>query len=98
MQSHLGDADDFFLTAEVGHGGSLRVPPNRWDHRGMAKKDTRFEKIHSESLRLGEKVEILRDTHTGVCYLWRASGYGGGLTPLLDAQGKPLIEHARTSL
>lgn len=60
----------------------------------MAKKDTRFEKIHSESLRLGEKVEILRDTHTGVCYLWRASGYGGGLTPLLDAQGKPLIEQS----
>lgn len=64
----------------------------------MAKKDTRFEKIHSESIRLGEKVEILRDRHTGVCYLWRVSGYSGGLTPLLDTQGNPVIDRTDPSL
>ncbi len=61
----------------------------------MAKKDKRFEKVHSESIGFGGAIEILRDTRTGVCYLWRSSGgYGGALTPLLDAQGKPLIEYA----
>ena len=63
----------------------------------MAKNATRFEKVHSESIRMGEKVEILRDTRTGVCYLWHASGASGGLTPLLDAQGNPLIEQPGTS-
>lgn len=60
----------------------------------MAKKDKRFEKIHSESMGFGGTAEILRDTRTGVCYLWRsAGGSGGGLTVLVDAQGKPMIEY-----
>ena len=28
---------------------------------------------------------------TGVNYLFIANGFGGGLTPLLDAEGKPII-------
>ena len=28
---------------------------------------------------------------TGVNYLFIASGYAGGLTPLLDAEGKPVV-------
>ena len=61
----------------------------------MANKDKRFEKIHSESIGFGGVVEILRDTRTGVCYLWRSpGGGGGGLTVLVDAQGKPLIDFA----
>ena len=60
----------------------------------MAKKEKRFEKVHTETIGFGGSVEILRDTRTGVCYLWRASGYAGGLTPLLGADGKPVIDHS----
>ena len=36
-------------------------------------------------------MEILVDKETGVNYLFRASGYAGGLTPLLDREGKPVV-------
>jgi hypothetical protein len=36
-------------------------------------------------------MEIWVDTKTGVNYLFSVSGYTGGLTPLLDAQGKPVV-------
>ena len=35
--------------------------------------------------------EIWVDKKTGVNYLFHASGYAGGLTPLLDRDGKPVI-------
>ena len=35
--------------------------------------------------------EIWVDRETGVNYLFHAAGYAGGLTPLLDAQGKPVV-------
>lgn len=31
------------------------------------------------------------DTETGVNYYFRFSGYAGGLTPLLDENGKPVV-------
>lgn len=31
------------------------------------------------------------DNVTGVCYLQYATGYGGGITVMVDANGKPLI-------
>jgi hypothetical protein len=34
---------------------------------------------------------ILVDRKTGVNYLWTASGYSGGLTVLVDAEGKPIV-------
>ena len=36
-------------------------------------------------------TQILVDKETGVNYMYHASGYGGGLTPLLDRDGKPVI-------
>jgi len=36
-------------------------------------------------------MEIWVDRETGVNYLHRASGYAGGLTVLLDQEGKPVI-------
>lgn len=36
-------------------------------------------------------MEIWQDQETGVQYLYRFSGYSGGLTPLLDGDGKPVI-------
>jgi hypothetical protein len=51
-------------------------------------KDKRFEKTYSQ--RLGE-MEIWVDKETGVNYLYRQSGYSGGMTVLLDREGKPVI-------
>jgi hypothetical protein len=34
---------------------------------------------------------IIVDKETGVNYLFVHRGYGGGLTPLLDEDGKPII-------
>ena len=54
----------------------------------MAKKEDRFIKVHSEAM--GGRM-ILVDKVTGVNYLFVSVGYGGGLTPLLDREGKPVI-------
>ncbi len=54
----------------------------------MAKKDNRFEKVYSEGL---GSTEIWVDKETGVNYLFKTSGYAGGLTVLLDRDGKPVI-------
>lgn len=53
----------------------------------MAEK--RFEKVYTQGAL--ETIEILVDKQTGVNYLFDASGYAGGLTPLLDRDGKPVI-------
>ena len=41
----------------------------------------------------GDSMEarIIVDEKTGVNYLWVATGYGGGLTVMVDADGKPLV-------
>lgn len=51
-------------------------------------KDKRFEKIYSQSM---GALEIWVDKETGVNYLYRQSGYGGGMTVLFDKEGKPVI-------
>lgn len=51
-------------------------------------KYKRFEKTYSQS---GGCMQIWVDKETGVNYLYYASGYGGGLTVLLDQDGKPVI-------
>ena len=54
----------------------------------MEKKAKRFEKIYSQG---AGSVTILVDKETGVNYLYCQSGYSGGLTPLLDSEGKVVI-------
>ncbi len=54
----------------------------------MAKKEKRFVKTYSQGL---SEIEIWVDKQTGVNYLYKSGGYGGGLTPLLDALGKPIV-------
>ena len=57
----------------------------------MAKeKNQRFVRILDESGFVTAN-ELWVDRQTGVNYLWVASGYSGGLTPLLDATGKPIV-------
>lgn len=51
------------------------------------KKDKRFEIVYQEGGFMGAKT-IYVDKETGVNYLFIVSGYAGGLTPLLDAEGK----------
>jgi len=56
----------------------------------MAKKEKRFVRTFSESGLQGS-TEVWVDRETGVNYLFHVGGYGGGLTPLLDRNGKPVI-------
>lgn len=61
----------------------------------MAKKENRFEVVFKDgSAMLEEGVrQILVDKETGVHYLAWKSGYGAGITPLLDLDGKPIIKN-----
>ena len=54
----------------------------------MAKKE-RFEKIYSQGTLTVSQIWV--DTVTGVNYFYHADGYSGGLTPLLDKDGKPVV-------
>ena len=54
----------------------------------MAKKEHRFIKTYSQEM--GGAV-IFVDKQTGVNYLYVSGGYGGGLTPLLNRDGTPVI-------
>lgn len=56
---------------------------------GKDKKDKRFVVTHKEGSM--SVIEVIVDTQTGVNYIFRSSGYAGGMTPLLDANGKPVI-------
>ena len=51
-------------------------------------KEKRFIKVYSQG---ACSVEIWVDKETGVNYLYRASGYAGGLTVMLDQNGKPIV-------
>ncbi len=52
----------------------------------------RFEIVYKEDNALFKGLKmVLVDKETGVNYLFVKSGYAGGLTPLLDADGKPVV-------
>ena len=53
-------------------------------------KDERFVKVYTQG-KWGAPMEIWVDKETGINYLFHASGYAGGFTPLLDREGKPVI-------
>ena len=54
----------------------------------MNKKE-RFEKVYSQGA--VNVMEIWVDRETGVNYVFHASGYSGGMSPLLGRDGKPVI-------
>ena len=56
----------------------------------MAKKDNRFIRVLSEGGFLGSN-EGWVDAQTGVQYLYHCAGNSGGMTLLVDAEGKPLL-------
>lgn len=51
--------------------------------------EKRFVKIYSDGVM--NVSEIWVDTQTGVNYFYHQSSYSGGLTALLDREGKPVI-------
>lgn len=53
------------------------------------KNEKRFEKIYTEGS--VNVTEIWIDKATGVNYIYHCAGYSGGLTPLLDSNGKVVI-------
>lgn len=55
----------------------------------MGKNGDRFEKIYSQGQ--FNMTEIWIDKQTGVNYVFRACGSAGGMTPLLDRDGKPVV-------
>ena len=55
----------------------------------MGKK--RFVVLENEGSGLTNAMQEIVDTETGVHYLTWQSGYAGGITPLLGADGKPVI-------
>jgi len=59
----------------------------------MGSKDNRFLVLLKEGSSLKDEGirQILIDKETGVNYLMVKSGYGLGITPLLDKDGKPIV-------
>ena len=51
-------------------------------------KEKRFIKVYSQG---AGSTEIWVDSETGVNYLFRSSGYAGGLTVLVNSEGKPVV-------
>lgn len=52
------------------------------------KSSKRFDVVYNER---SSGCKVLVDKETGVHYLYVWAGYGGGLTPLLDKDGKPVV-------
>ena len=56
-------------------------------------KENRFEVIEREGSQLMDSgmIQVIVDKETGVNYLFVKSGYAGGLTTLLNADGQTVI-------
>lgn len=59
------------------------------------KKEKRFNVIYKGSGGFTSQ-KVLVDRETGVNYLFVSEGYSGGLTALLDKDGKPVISAVST--
>lgn len=59
----------------------------------MSRDDERFVVKEKQGGQLKEPglIQVIVDQETGVNYLWIRSGYASGLTPLLNADGKPVV-------
>lgn len=55
----------------------------------MKSKNNRFEVLSSEGSI--NNIKVLVDKQTGVNYLYCVTGYAGGLTILVDQDGKPIV-------
>ena len=55
----------------------------------MARKEKKKKKTYSQGKLSG--VEVWVDKKTGVNYVFAFSGYAGGLTVRVDAEGRPIV-------
>ncbi len=58
------------------------------------RQDDRFIQIYSKGIATTNEIWV--DRETGVNYFFHAAGYAGGLTPLLDKDGKPVVTDTYT--
>ena len=56
----------------------------------MAEKQKRFVTVYKQTT-FNTNTRVLVDIETGVNYLFFNESYGGGLTVLVDADGKPIV-------
>ena len=54
-------------------------------------QEKRFVKTYTQGGFADNLMQIWVDTKTGVNYLYSAFGYSGGLTPLLNRDGTPVV-------
>lgn len=54
-------------------------------------QEKRFIKTYTQGGFKDNLMQIWVDRQTGVNYVYSASGYSGGLTALLDRDGKPVV-------
>ena len=54
-------------------------------------QEKRFIKTYTQGGFKDNLMQVWVDRQTGVNYLYSASGYSGGLTVLLDKDGKPVV-------
>lgn len=59
----------------------------------MSKEENRFKVVLKEGSQMKDDGvrQIMVDTVTGVNYIVWKSGYSGGITPLLDSEGKVIV-------
>jgi hypothetical protein len=57
---------------------------------GNKSENKRFITVHEEGT-LGSRFKVIVDKETGVNYLINIDGYSGGITVLLDKDGKPIV-------
>ena len=56
------------------------------------KKEKRFISVYTQSGGFTTpNMQVLVDKETGVNYVYAASGYSGGITPLLKPDGTPVV-------
>lgn len=55
----------------------------------MAKSSKRFIETYTQGTL--DVMRVIVDKETGVNYLHVSNGYASGLSPLLDASGKPVV-------
>jgi len=56
------------------------------------KEENRFELWKQEVTFGNILTDVIKDKETGVLYISKQSGRGGGMTVLVDREGKPLLD------
>lgn len=59
------------------------------DNTDQTDTNNRFKMVYEQGAASAQIIIV--DTETGVMYLYKKNGYSGGLTVMVDQDGKPLI-------